>query len=130
VLDGAVVERNAVLAAGAILGPGKRVPQGQLWEGVPARYVRDVTAEETAAFRREAEHQVMLARVHAEECAKSWEAIEADRELAEDKARRAPHYFQRLSKDELEEKEGYVRGKPYPGRVFNSELTPNEQNHL
>lgn len=129
-LDGAVVEKNAVLAAGAILGPGKRVKEGQLWEGVPARLVRNVTPEEIAAYKTAAQVNVMLARGHAEECAKSWEVIEADSELADDVARRAPHYFQRLTTEELLDKEGFVGGKPYPGRVFNSEISPNERNHM
>lgn len=127
VLDNAVVEKNAILGPGALLGPGKRVPEGQYWEGVPAQYVRDVSAEEAAAVRREAQHQLMLARVHAEECAKPWEEVEEDRILAEDTERRADYYFKRLTKEQLEDKEGFVRGKPYPGRIFNSEITPPQQ---
>jgi carbonic anhydrase/acetyltransferase-like protein (isoleucine patch superfamily) len=46
VMDGAVVESGAWVAAGAVVTPGKRVRKGQLWAGTPARYLRDVTAEE------------------------------------------------------------------------------------
>lgn len=130
VLDGAVVEKNAVLAAGAMLAPGKRVPKGQLWEGIPAKYVRDITPEETAAYSTSVQEQIMLADAHAGECAKPWEVIETERELADDEGRRAPHYFQRLTEQQLQQKDGYVRGNPYPGRVFNSEISPNKQNHL
>lgn len=42
VMDEAVVESRAMLAAGSLLTPGKRVPTGQLWAGSPARYVRDL----------------------------------------------------------------------------------------
>jgi gamma-carbonic anhydrase len=46
ILDGAVVETGAWVAAGAVVTPGKVVKRGQLWAGTPARYLRDVTAEE------------------------------------------------------------------------------------
>jgi carbonic anhydrase/acetyltransferase-like protein (isoleucine patch superfamily) len=48
VMDDTVVESNAMLAAGAMLTPGKRVPGGQLWAGRPAKYFRDLSAEEIA----------------------------------------------------------------------------------
>ncbi len=38
-MDGAVVESGAMLAAASLLTPDKRVPAGQLWAGRPARYV-------------------------------------------------------------------------------------------
>ncbi len=50
VMDGAVVEGGAMVAAGALVGPGKRVPAGQLWAGRPAKYMRDLTAEERAGI--------------------------------------------------------------------------------
>lgn len=40
---GAVVESFGVLAAGANLPEGERVPSGQIYAGSPARYLRDVT---------------------------------------------------------------------------------------
>lgn len=43
---GAVVESFGVLAAGANLGEGERVPSGQIYAGSPARYLRDVTQAE------------------------------------------------------------------------------------
>ena len=46
VMDDAVVESGGMLAAGAVLTPGKRVPSGQLWAGYPAKYFRDLTEEE------------------------------------------------------------------------------------
>jgi carbonic anhydrase/acetyltransferase-like protein (isoleucine patch superfamily) len=52
VMDGAVVETGAWIAAGAVVTPGKRVPKGQLWAGTPARYLRDVTPEEALYIER------------------------------------------------------------------------------
>ncbi len=50
VLDEAVIEGGGMLAAGAMLTPGKRVPSGELWAGSPARHVRALTDEELAGF--------------------------------------------------------------------------------
>ena len=46
VMDGAVVETGAWIAAGAVVTPGKRVKSGELWAGTPARLLRPVSAEE------------------------------------------------------------------------------------
>lgn len=42
VMDGCVIETDAMLAAGAMLTPGKRVPSGQMWGGRPAKYMREL----------------------------------------------------------------------------------------
>lgn len=42
IMDDCVVEQGSMLAAGALLTPGKRVGAGQLWAGSPARYLRDL----------------------------------------------------------------------------------------
>ena len=49
-LDGSVVEKNAIVAAGSVLRPDYVVPSGKLAAGVPARIVRDLTDEEIAEF--------------------------------------------------------------------------------
>ena len=61
VMDGAVVGSKAMLAAGALLTPGKHVPSGQLWSGRPARYMRDLTCEEIEHLKWSAGHYVRLA---------------------------------------------------------------------
>jgi carbonic anhydrase/acetyltransferase-like protein (isoleucine patch superfamily) len=61
ILDGGVVETDAMLAAGALLTPGKTVPTGQLWAGRPARYLRDLRPDEIAAFKERNELYVKLA---------------------------------------------------------------------
>lgn len=61
VMDEAVVEDRAMLAAGALLTPRKRVPTGQLWGGSPARYMRDLTEKELAFFPVSADNYVRLA---------------------------------------------------------------------
>lgn len=54
VLDEAVVESGAMLAAGALLTPGKRVPSGELWAGRPAVFMRRIDPEERARLARTA----------------------------------------------------------------------------
>lgn len=62
IMDGAVVESGAMVAAGAIVTPGKHVPKGQIWAGNPARYFRDLTADEAAFIAISAQNYVELAR--------------------------------------------------------------------
>ena len=51
VMDGCEIEGDAMLAAGAMLTPGKRIPAGQLWAGRPAKYVRDLSEADIAGMR-------------------------------------------------------------------------------
>jgi carbonic anhydrase/acetyltransferase-like protein (isoleucine patch superfamily) len=55
-----------MLAAGAMLTPGKRIPSGQLWAGRPAKYVRNLTPEELEGQRQGVAHYVTLAKAHAQ----------------------------------------------------------------
>ena len=61
VMDDAEVETDAMLAAGSLLTPRKRVPTGTLWAGRPAVHMRDLTAEEIAYNRTTATHYSRLA---------------------------------------------------------------------
>jgi carbonic anhydrase/acetyltransferase-like protein (isoleucine patch superfamily) len=65
VMDGCEIESGGMLAAGALLAPGRRIPAGQLWAGRPAKYVRDLSAEELAGQQLGVAHYVALARLHA-----------------------------------------------------------------
>lgn len=64
VMDGAIVQTRGMLAAGALLTPGKIVPTGQLWAGRPARYMRDLTKEELDYIAWSAPHYVALGQEH------------------------------------------------------------------
>lgn len=61
VMDGAVVADDSILAAGALLTPGKKVASGELWAGRPARLVRQLTTEERQHLQWSAHHYVKLA---------------------------------------------------------------------
>jgi len=67
IMDGAVVESWGMVAAGALLTPGKKVPSGQLWAGSPAKFLRNVTDAEKDMFRWSARHYVELAHAHKQE---------------------------------------------------------------
>ncbi len=62
VMDNAHVESGAMVAAGALVTPNKRVPKGQLWAGSPARYFRDLTKQEIDFIEISAQNYVDLAR--------------------------------------------------------------------
>ena len=66
VMDGCEIEGDAMLAAGAMLTPGRRIPSGQLWAGRPAKYVRDLDEGDVAGMRAGVAHYVALAKLHAE----------------------------------------------------------------
>jgi len=50
VMDGAKIESNGMLAAGALLTPGKIVRSGELWAGSPAKFWRKLEDRDLAQF--------------------------------------------------------------------------------
>lgn len=45
VMDGCIVHSNSIIAAGAVLLEGTIVPEGCIYAGVPAKKVKDISAE-------------------------------------------------------------------------------------
>ncbi len=64
VMDGCTIESDGMLAAGAMLTPGKVIRAGELWMGRPARKLRDLTADEITGNRMGTAHYTMLAARH------------------------------------------------------------------
>jgi carbonic anhydrase/acetyltransferase-like protein (isoleucine patch superfamily) len=64
VMDLAVVESQAMVAAGALVTPGKRVPSGQLWAGSPARFARELKLGELDENAYLSRHYCMLAAAY------------------------------------------------------------------
>ncbi len=62
VLDNAVVGKEALIAAGAVVLPDARVGPRELWGGVPARRLRDLTGDDLARMARAADSYVKHAR--------------------------------------------------------------------
>ena len=48
VMDNCVVESHSIVAAGAVLTKGTRVPSGTVFAGVPAKKIRDISPELSA----------------------------------------------------------------------------------
>ncbi len=67
VMDGAVVEDDVVIAAGALVTPGKRLQTGFLYAGSPARQMRELSAQEMEFFSYSADNYVRLKDQHIAE---------------------------------------------------------------
>ena len=72
VLDGAVVQKNSMVAAGAVVKQNFVVPSGKLAAGVPAKIVRDLTDEEIADFEKSAERYMNYAQLTIESLQRKW----------------------------------------------------------
>lgn len=64
ILDGAVVESDAMVAAGAIVTPNKVVKSGELWAGAPAKKMRDMEPDEIARRAKSAPNYAINAAQH------------------------------------------------------------------
>ena len=64
VMNGCVIESDAMLAAGALLTPGKRIGARQLWGGRPAAFMRELTDSALAGMQQGVAHYVANARAH------------------------------------------------------------------
>jgi carbonic anhydrase/acetyltransferase-like protein (isoleucine patch superfamily) len=60
VMDLAKVEKYGMLAAGAVLTPGKVIKSGQIWAGNPAKYFRDLTPVEKDYINTSATNYIEL----------------------------------------------------------------------
>ena len=61
VMDFAIVESGAFIAAGALVTPKKHIRAGEMWMGNPAKLTRPVSADEAAFIPVSAQHYVDLA---------------------------------------------------------------------
>ena len=64
VMDGCRIESDAMLAAGALLSPGKVITSRQMWMGRPAAYARDLTDEALADMQAGVRGYVERGRQH------------------------------------------------------------------
>ena len=64
ILNGARIERHAMVAAGAVVTPRTVVASGMLYGGVPAKPLRPLSAYEQQAIAESAAHYVEYARQH------------------------------------------------------------------
>ncbi len=61
ILDEAVIEEGAMVAAGALVPPHKVVKSGELWGGSPAKLMREMTEAERNFLQVSADNYVRLA---------------------------------------------------------------------
>jgi len=64
VMDGCAIESEGMLAAGAMLTPGKRIGARELWAGRPAKPMRPLTDAEVSANALGVAHYVENGRAH------------------------------------------------------------------
>lgn len=68
VLDGAHVGKHSMLGAGAMLSPGKKMGEGELWVGNPARFARKLTEVEIEKLYYSAQNYVRLKNQYISAC--------------------------------------------------------------
>lgn len=64
VMDGCRIESDGMLAAGAMLTPGKVIPSRQMWMGRPAVFTRDLNDAQVADLQYGVQGYVINAQVH------------------------------------------------------------------
>eukprot|EP01041_Mallomonas_annulata_P008453 gene8453-17429_t len=99
VLDGAHIQKHAMVGPGTIVTPGKVVPTGELWTGAPAAFSRHLTPTEMAGIITTAQQNLELATLHAKEGSKTWQMLEDDELEHEQIHERNDYYYRRLSKE-------------------------------
>mmetsp|Transcript_26916 Transcript_26916/g.25774 ORF Transcript_26916/g.25774 Transcript_26916/m.25774 type:complete len:281 (+) Transcript_26916:144-986(+) len=127
VMDGARVQRHGVLAPGGILSMKKVIPSGQMWAGVPAIYLRDLSLLEIAQIAILAKENADLAILHALESVKTWQQIELDEYNYEQELERSDSYYKRLTPEQMSFKLGEVEGHEVPGRILDTEISAKPQ---
>jgi len=91
-LDGVVVEKHAMVAAGALVLQNTRIPSGEVWGGNPAKFMRKLTDEEIEYISKSAENYINLAHIHAAENSKPFDQIEVERALRKKYANKDEDY--------------------------------------
>jgi len=70
VMDDCYIEKGAIVAANALVPPGKRVKAGEVWAGNPAKKLRDVKPAEVEFFRENMLDYCKLAKDYKDEIGK------------------------------------------------------------
>ncbi|XP_011007461.1 PREDICTED: gamma carbonic anhydrase 1, mitochondrial-like [Populus euphratica] len=116
-LDGVVVEKHAMVAAGALVRQNTRIPTGEVWGGNPAKFLRKLTDEEIAFIAQSATNYSNLAQVHAAENAKPFDEIEFEKVLRKKFAKKDEEYDSML---------GVVRELP-PELILPKNVLPDKE---
>mmetsp|Transcript_4633 Transcript_4633/g.8784 ORF Transcript_4633/g.8784 Transcript_4633/m.8784 type:complete len:253 (+) Transcript_4633:88-846(+) len=95
-LDGSKVEKGAMVAAGALVTAGTTVPSGQIWAGNPAKFLRNLTTEETSFISKSADNYAALAVTHLKENSKPWEQVIEEKAMRKQHRERSEDYDSHL----------------------------------
>jgi carbonic anhydrase/acetyltransferase-like protein (isoleucine patch superfamily) len=76
VLDRVSIGRDCLIAAGALIPPGKTIPDGSVVMGMPGKIVRQTTAEDRAMIAHISEHYVARGRRYLRELAPDARSVE------------------------------------------------------
>jgi len=66
-MENSYMEAGSHLGAGSVLYPGQKVPQGELWIGNPAKFVRKLTEDEIGIAKVATDYYYRLATKHKDE---------------------------------------------------------------
>ncbi|GBU09445.1 hypothetical protein AwWohl_05830 [Gammaproteobacteria bacterium] len=67
ILDGACVSKHSMLGACSLLSPRKLIPEGELWMGNPARFVRKLSDQEIKNIYYSANNYVELKNIYIQD---------------------------------------------------------------
>lgn len=77
-MDGCHLESDSMLAAGAMLTPGKRIPSRQLWGGRPAAFMRELADLHLADMQMGVQGYVLNGRMHKAALAEAGDGADQD----------------------------------------------------
>ena len=92
------------------MAAGTKIGSGTLWAGSPATQLRELTADEITTIAETAMHAAELASQYDEECSKSWQEIEQEKEERKVLAELGEHFLTNPAVNEMPER---------PGEIFN-----------
>ena len=67
ILNGAKIGKNSIVGAGAVVSEGKEFPPNSLILGVPARLIKEVSAEQIAHIQKNADNYVKLSKQYKDD---------------------------------------------------------------
>lgn len=71
-MDDCRIATGAMLGAGALLSPGKHIPERQIWVGRPAKMLKEQSHEQAEKIRFQTERYCRLAERHMAELRANW----------------------------------------------------------
>jgi carbonic anhydrase/acetyltransferase-like protein (isoleucine patch superfamily) len=101
--NGSRMGKYSVLLAGSKLDAASTIPSGQVWGGIPAKFVRTTLPSDIEATALSLAEDRLLASAHARESAKKWLEVEDDAFNQEQQSQRDHDvYYRRLNSEVIE----------------------------